>query len=115
MSPERLWIFRVRHIVEAIEKILRYTSGMKFEEFKQDERTVDAVIRNFLVIGEAARHVPSAVRDISPAIPWRLMEGMRHVLVHDYETIRLDIVWRTIIDDLPPLLVQLRRFFHENV
>ena len=58
MSPERIWTFRVRHIIEAIEKILRYTSGMTFDQFRDDERTIDAVIRNFLVVGEAAATFP---------------------------------------------------------
>lgn len=109
MSPERIWTFRVLHILDAIEKILRYTSGMTIDQFRDDERTIDAVIRNFLVVGEACRHVPSASRDVHPEIPWRLMEGMRHVLVHDYDTVRLDVIWGTIVTDLPPLLPLLRR------
>jgi uncharacterized protein with HEPN domain len=109
VSLEREWGFRINHILDAIEKIQRYTSEMDFEQFAGDDRTVDAVIRNFLVIGEATRHVPDEVRASCTEIPWKLMEGMRHVLVHDYETVRLDTLWRTIIDDLPPLVVPLRR------
>ena len=109
MSPERQWKFRIAHILDAIEKIFRYTSGMTFEEFAADERTIDAVIRNFLVIGEAARHIPDHVRDATADVPWKLMEGMRHILVHDYETVRLETLWKTIADDLPPLIPNLRR------
>ena len=109
MSREREWVFRINHILDAIEKIQRYTSGMNFEQFAGDDRTVDAVIRNFLVIGEATRRVPAEVRASCTEIPWKLMEGMRHVLVHEYETVRLDTLWRTIIDDLPPLVAPLRR------
>ncbi|MEA2165015.1 MAG: hypothetical protein QOK37_3142 [Thermoanaerobaculia bacterium] len=65
---------------------------MTFEQFAEDERTIDAVIRNFLVIGEATWHVPDDVRASTPDIPWRLMEGMRHVLVYDYDTVKLDTV-----------------------
>ena len=109
MSLEREWNFRIEHIVEAIAKIHRYTADMTFEQFAADERTVDAVIRNFLVIGEATRHVPDDVRASTPTIPWKLMEGMRHVLVHDYDTVRLDMVWQTVSEDLPPLVAPLRR------
>ena len=69
MSPEREWRFRIDHIVEAIEKIMRYTSAMTYEQFAADERTIDAVIRNFLVIGEATRHVPDHVRASAAEIP----------------------------------------------
>ena len=113
MSLERQWIFRIFHTLDAIGKIQRYTAGMSFEHFCADDRTVDAVIRNFLVIGEATRHVPSNVRQESPDIPWHLMEGMRHVLVHDYETVRFDILWKTVVEDLPPLVEGLRRLANE--
>ena len=83
---------------------------MDYEQFAADERTVDAVIRNFLVIGEATRHVPSSVRQATAEVPWKLMEGMRHVLVHDYDTVKLDTIWKTIMEDLPPLIEPLRRF-----
>ena len=109
MSPEREWNFRIHHILAAIEKINRYTANMTFEQFAADERTIDAVIRNFLVIGEATRHVPDDVRDSTPDIPWRLMEGMRHVLVHDYDAVKLDTIWKTVTEDLPPLVEPLRR------
>jgi hypothetical protein len=62
MSVERKWAFRIEHILEAIAKIQRYTQGMTEESFAADERTVDAVIRNFQVIGEAVRHVPRDVQ-----------------------------------------------------
>lgn len=109
MSPERDWTFRIQHIVDAIDKIMHYTAGMTFEQFAADGRTVDAVIRNFLVIGEATRHVPDRARESTAEVPWKLMEGMRHVLVHDYDTVRLDVIWKTVVDDLPPLLDLLRR------
>jgi uncharacterized protein with HEPN domain len=98
-----------QHILEAIEKIMRYTAGMTYEQFAADERTIDAVIRNFLVIGEAARHVPDRVRASAAEVPWKLMEGMRHILVHDYDALRLETVWQTVDEDLPPLIAPLRR------
>jgi uncharacterized protein with HEPN domain len=60
-------------------------------------------------MGEATRHVPADARASAPDVPWKLMEGMRHVLVHNYEAVRLDVVWQTVIGDLPRLSVPLRR------
>jgi len=114
MSVERKWAFRIAHILEAIAKIQRYTQGMTEESFAADERTVDAVIRNFQVIGEAARHVPRDMQTRYQEIPWSLMQGMRHVLVHGYDMVKLEVVWRTMQEELPPLIEPLRNVLKEN-
>src|SRR5262249_13748499 len=67
----------------------------------EDTMTQDAVIRNFEIIGEAAKRVPEAYRRRYPEIPWRLMAGFRDVLIHAYEGIDLYSVWRIVSDDLP--------------
>jgi uncharacterized protein with HEPN domain len=77
---------------------------MAFDTFSADEKTVDAVIRNFIVIGEAAGQVPQDVQDRYSAIPWSVMRNMRNVLTHVYFGISLPIVWQTIADDLAPLV-----------
>jgi len=64
-------------ILEAIRRIERYVEGMDRGQFMADDRTVDAVIKNLAVIGEAAKHVPPAIRRKYPHIPWRQMAGMR--------------------------------------
>ena len=76
--------------------------------FSSDSMVVDAVIRNLQVIGEAARHVPPEVQSLYPDVPWSLMMGTRHVIVHGYDVVRLDIIWRTLQDDLPPLIPVLQ-------
>jgi len=114
VSPEREWIFRIRHILDAIAKITHYTEGMTHQQFANDERTVDAVIRNFLVIGEATRHISEDVRHANGDVPWRLMEGMRHVLVHDYDSVKVDTIWKTVVEDLPPLIDPLRRIIRSQ-
>jgi uncharacterized protein with HEPN domain len=82
---------------------------MNEAEFAREQKTIDAVLRNFQVIGEAARHVPKEIQDLHPDIPWSVMIGMRHVLVHDYDTVDTPTLWLTIQQDLPPLLPKLRR------
>lgn len=74
----------------------------------------DAVIRNFQVIGEAARKMPKEVQVRYALMPWSLMQGMRHVLVHDYHRIDGGIVWRAIQKDLPALIEPLRNILREN-
>jgi uncharacterized protein with HEPN domain len=114
MSVERAWAFRIDHILQAIDKIQRYTAGMTVQSFASDELIVDAVIRNFLVIGEAARKIPAEVQRAHPEIPWAQMQGMRNILAHDYDVVKLDIVWNTIQTNLPPLVAPLQRLLHES-
>jgi uncharacterized protein with HEPN domain len=77
---------------------------MTFETFATDERTIEAVQFNLIVIGEAARHVPDDVVATHPEVPWREMRGLRNVIAHAYFSVSLPIVWTTITSDLPPLL-----------
>lgn len=106
--PPREWRMRVEDILGSIEKISRYTAGMTFEAFQSDDRTVDAVIRNFQIIGEAARHIPPEVESRFPAVPWIEMRGMRNIVIHEYFGIDLPIVWKTLENRLPQLAEQLR-------
>jgi len=95
-------------IVEGAEKIERFTDGMTFEEFERDEKTVDAVLRNLEVIGEAAKNVPEDVRREYSEVPWSEMAGMRDKLIHGYATIELEIVWTTVQEDVPELVPALQ-------
>ena len=79
------------HILECAQKIERYTHGGE-KEFQNDTMLQDAVIRNFEIIGEAAKRVPEAYRRGHSKIPWRLMAGFRDVLIHAYEGIDLQRV-----------------------
>ena len=88
------------HILECAEKIERYTKGGE-RKFLKDTMTQDAVIRNFEIIGEAAKRVPETYRKRHLQIPWRLMAGFRDVLIHAYEGVDLKRVWRIAREDLP--------------
>ena len=83
-------------ILEAVEKIKNYTKGLGFDEFAQDGKTVDAVVRNLEIIGEATKHIPDGVRKKYPKVLWRDMAGMRDKLIHGYFGINLEVVWETI-------------------
>jgi uncharacterized protein with HEPN domain len=88
------------HILECAQKIERYTRGGE-KEFHNDTMLQDAVIRNFEIIGEAAKRVPEAYRRAYSQIPWRLMAGFRDVLIHAYEGVDLKRVWWIVRQDLP--------------
>ena len=104
----REWRFRIEDILECIARIQRYISGLSYDEFSQDQRTVDAVIRNFEVMGEAARHVPSEVEAHHHQVPWHQMRAIRNELVHGYFGVNLAVVWDAIHSDLPPLVPLLQ-------
>ena len=104
----RDWQLRIQDVLQAIAKIERYRHGMDFRAFAADDRTVDAVLRNLEILGEAVRPLPAEVIDRFPQIPWEKMRAIRHVLVHQYFGVSLPIVWQTITEDLPPLVPLLR-------
>ena len=107
--PHRSWELRIADISEAIETALEYTAGMTFEQFVSDRKTIDAVIRNFIIIGEAASHLPEDFIGMHPELPWREMRDMRNIAVHEYFGVDNRIVWETLQKNLPPLLALLRR------
>jgi uncharacterized protein with HEPN domain len=99
------------HILQAIERINRYTEDMDEAAFLLDERTQDAVIRNFEIIGEASRNIERqhlAFATEHPDIPWGIAYEMRNALAHGYFKVDLEIVWRTIQNDLPGLEQQIQ-------
>ena len=76
---------------------------MSYEEFTRDDKTVYAVVRAIEIIGEAAKNIPGNVRKNYPEIPWKDMAGMRNKVIHEYFGVKLNIVWRTVKEEIPPL------------
>ncbi len=106
--PPRAWLFRIQDILEAIESIQSYTEDMEFATFENDRRTVDAVVRNLIIIGEAATRVPDESAQRFPEIPWAEMRAMRNLIVHEYFGVSDRIIWDTAKNNLPPLVAPLR-------
>lgn len=94
-------------ILEAARIVVRYVSGKSLDEFTEDTQCQDAVIRRFILIGEAANRISTETQERYPQIPWREMIDMRNLVVHDYEGIDLLIVWDTAHQDLPKLIRSL--------
>ena len=100
------------HILQAIERIERYTDGMDEADFLRSEIAQDAVIRNFKVIGEASRNIERdhpAFAAANPKLPLSIAYEMRNALAHGYFKVDLRLVWNTIQRDLPPLQQEVRK------
>lgn len=93
--------------MNAIEKIERYTDGLSWDDFRENDMAVDAVIRNFEVIGEAVKQIPDDVKERHPKVEWKEASGFRDVLIHDYFGIDVEAVWDTLTKNIPS--------FKENV
>lgn len=102
-------------MLESINRAMRYTKGMSLERFLNDEQVRDAVMRNIQIIGEAANRTSRALQSATPHIEWSKIIGMRHRLVHDYFEIEEAIVWRVVIDYLPPLAEELEKILTTGV
>ena len=108
MSP-RGWQNRIRDILDAVAEIKKFTSGMDYETFKNDDKSIRAVEMNFIIIGEATNQIPEEVEEKYPSIPWSLMRAMRHRIVHVYFEVDEKLMWDTIQNDLPPLIPELEK------
>lgn len=95
-------------------KILDYTKGMSFEQFMLDGKTVDAVIRNFEIIGEAANRLSEEVKDQYPSINWHRLRGFRNRIVHDYMGIDYKIVWNIKEEFLPSIIEEVKKIVEKR-
>ncbi len=94
---------------ECCRKVLLYTRDMTREYLAADEKTFDAVMRNLEITGEAARHVPEAIKNRHPEVEWRNIAGFRDVAIHAYPTIDEEIVWDIVRRKVPELLRQVEQ------
>lgn len=95
-------------IIESIEKIENYTREMSFEEFLHDSKTVDAVVRNLEIIGEAASQLPQSFKKHQDQIEWRQIAGLRNRVIHGYFGVDLNIIWKIISEELAELDEKIR-------
>jgi uncharacterized protein with HEPN domain len=108
-SPPREWRFYVEDMLAFCDKVAVYTRGLDRASFAADGLRYDATLRNLELIGEAATHVPAAVRVASPDVPWRMVVAVRNRLIHGYLGIDDDALWSIVRDDLGPLRAALAR------
>ena len=104
---------RIQDMLDAISRIQNYVSGMKFEAFQNDPRTVDAVVRNLEIIGEASKHVSERLTRYYADADWSRIGAMRNKLIHDYARTNERLVWETVKKRLEPLAEALDQMASE--
>src|SRR2546428_6324383 len=112
-SMPRYYKVYLEDILEAIGKISRYTVGLSQEAFSSDEKTLDAVVRNLEVIGEAIKKVPGKIRSKHPEFFFQEEAGIRDILIHEYFGIDVDIIWDIVQNKLPVLEKQINLILSE--
>ena len=96
-------------ICQAIDRIEQYTSDLSFNDFSKDQKSIDAVARNFEIVGEAANRLPDDFKESYSNIEWRKIVGLRHRIVHEYFGIDIAIIWQILQKDLPLLRSEISR------
>lgn len=106
-KSSRNWTLRIQDILKSIDVIDQYLEKVTLTEFRKSRLIIDAVVRNFEIIGEASNHIPKTIQNQYPDIPWKDIIGMRNVLIHEYFDMEADVVWHTAKKHLPTLRAQL--------
>ena len=107
MSKRDYTLFLI-DILECIERIEKYTNKLLLKQFLKNDQTIDSVVRNLEIIGEAAKNIPHDIRKQAPDIPWKKkIVGFRNILVHEYYNVDLDNTWHIIDKQLPVLKKQV--------
>ena len=101
MSPSQIEF--LRHILDECEYLIKESQNNSFENFVQDDRLSRAVCRSLEIIGEASNKIDQTLKEKYPFVTWREMSGIRNRIIHNYFGIDYDIVWDTIVTDIPQL------------
>ncbi len=105
---------RIEDIIEYSNNVSTLVEGYTLEQFIADKRTYYSVIKNVEIVGEAAYMLTKAFKKAHPETPWKIVQGMRHVLVHDYANIVSETLFDTAINDMQPLRQQMKRYLAET-
>ena len=101
-------------IVEHANNVIEFTNGLSYEAFVADSRVYYAVMKNVEIVGEAAFMLTPAFKTVHPETPWPVIQGMRHVLVHDYANIVAETLYDTAVNGIPILLQQVEKYLAET-
>ena len=99
---------RLRHMLDAAEKIVAFTKGLSAADFQADEKLQLAVVRLLEIAGEAANGLSDELREDHPEVPWSQITATRNRLIHGYFDVDLGVVWRIVVEDIPVLVDRLR-------
>ena len=104
---------RLRHILNAISRVEEFTQGLDKDTLNADILHLHATVYNIQIVGEAVYKLSLEFKEKHPETPWRIIEKMRHILVHDYFAVDVDIMWLVIEDDIPVLKQQIEKYIKE--
>jgi len=111
---ERTYIQYLEDILLSMKRIREYISGYDFIKFKKDYKTVDAVIRNFEIIGEATKNLPKEVKDTFSNVPWEEMYRLRNRITHEYFGIDYEILWDIAKNYLPENEIAISEIYNKK-
>ncbi len=97
---KRVYTDYIQDILDSIQDIENFIQDMSFTDFKDDRKTINAVVRSIEIIGEASKKIPKSLRDLRPEIPWKKMTGMRDKMTHAYFGIDLEIIWKVASEEI---------------
>lgn len=98
---------------QAIERVLRYADGKSYADFLSNDMMYYAIVKNIEILGEASHMLTQEFRDNHPETPWRMVNGMRNYIVHEYFQVDTQVVWDVVTSDLPILQKQIERYIAE--
>jgi uncharacterized protein with HEPN domain len=113
MRSKREYIDYLQDMLEASAKALQFVRDIDFQAFSKNEEKVFAVIRALEIIGEAAKNIPKSIRGRYQEIPWEDIIGMRNKVIHGYFGVDIEVIWKTVQEDLPLLQATLTRIFED--
>lgn len=114
MKQNRKFDLFLEDMLEAINRIQEYIGNSSFENFKKDRMAVDAVIRNFEIIGEASKNIPEYIWEKYPEIPWQKMYRLRNIIAHEYFGIDHEMIWEVATKHLPLNKADLKRIIKKE-
>lgn len=107
MDNGKTYKYYVKKIIDDINFCIKHLEAISLQEFNMDEILSSAISFKFVQISENVKKLPLSINEVYPNIPWNKISGLRNRIVHDYGSIQLDIIYNTVKDDLPKLIVDL--------